>query len=77
MSLPAAQRERQNIILAVLQLWVNRNYPWLPTTNETSVLQYLLLILFFTPQISKGVDDDTKYEVKNDDDDEWRRTNKS
>lgn len=38
------------------------------TTNEASGFQYLLLPLLLTPQVSEGVDDDTKDEVKNDDD---------
>ncbi len=38
------------------------------TTDETGGFQDLLLPLFFTPQVRKGVDDDTKDEVENDDD---------
>lgn len=39
------------------------------TANKTCCLQYFLLLLFLTPQVSKGVNDDTKDEVKNYDDD--------
>lgn len=40
------------------------------TTDETGGFQNLLLPLFLTSQVSKGVDDDTKDKVKNDDDDD-------
>ena len=39
------------------------------TANEASVLQNLFLLLLFTPQVSKCVDDDTEDQVENDDDD--------
>lgn len=38
------------------------------TTDETGGFQDLLLPLFLTSQVSEGVDDDTKDEVKNDND---------
>lgn len=38
------------------------------TADETGGFKNLLLPLFLTPQVSEGVDDDTKDEVKNDDD---------
>ena len=37
--------------------------PRLPTTNKTRIFENLLLVLLFAPQISKGVYDDTKYQV--------------
>lgn len=45
--------------------------PVLPvlTTNKTGGLQDLFLLLFLTPQISKGVNDDPKDEVEDDDND--------
>lgn len=41
-----------------------------PTADETGGFQDLLLPLFLTPQVSKGVNDNTKNEVQNDDDDD-------
>lgn len=45
--------------------------PVLPalTTDETGGLQDLFLLLFLTPQISKGVNNDPEDEVEDDDDD--------
>ena len=40
-----------------------------PTTNKTRVLEHLLLVLFLAPQISKRVDNNTKYQVQNNNDD--------
>ena len=40
------------------------------TTYEAGVFQNLIFSLFFTPEISKSVDDDTKDEVQDDDDDD-------
>lgn len=39
------------------------------TTNETRRFQYLLLLLFLTPQVSKSINDDAKDEVEDNDDD--------
>lgn len=39
------------------------------TTNKTSGLQDLFLLLFLTPQISKGVNNDPKDEVEDNDND--------
>lgn len=39
------------------------------TTNEAGRLKDFFFLLFFTPQISKGVDDYTKDEVEDNDDD--------
>lgn len=39
------------------------------TTNETGVFEYQLLLLFFTSQISKGINDDTKNEIEYNNDD--------
>lgn len=39
------------------------------TTNKTGGLQDLFLLLFLTPQISKGVNNDPKDEVEDDDND--------
>ena len=49
-----------------IQSWVN--HIAVHTTDETGGFQDLLLPLFFTSQVSEGVDDNTKDEVKNDDD---------
>ena len=40
------------------------------TTYETCVFQHLFFSVLLGPQVSKGVDDDTKDEVLNDDDDD-------
>jgi hypothetical protein len=37
--------------------------------SETRILQNFLFLLFLTPQIGKSVDDDTKNEIENDNDD--------
>jgi hypothetical protein len=37
--------------------------------SETHILQNFLFLLFLTPQIGKSVDDDTKNEIENDNDD--------
>ncbi len=37
--------------------------------SETGILQNFLFLLFLTPQIGKSVDDDTKNEIENDNDD--------
>lgn len=39
------------------------------TTNEARSLQNLFFLLLFASQVSKGINDDTKDEVKDDDDD--------
>ena len=39
------------------------------TTDETRVLQHVVLSVFLSPEIGKCVDDDTKDEVLDDDDD--------
>lgn len=39
------------------------------TTDETGRLQHFLFLLFFTPQISKGVDNDTKDQIEDNNDD--------
>jgi len=39
------------------------------TADEASGLQDFFFLLFFTPQVSKGVDDYTKNEVEDNDDD--------
>ena len=38
--------------------------------SETRILQNFLFLLFLTPQIGKSVDDDTKNEIENDNDDQ-------
>lgn len=40
-----------------------------PTTDKTRVLEYFLRVLFLAPEVSKGVDDDTKDKVQDYDDD--------
>lgn len=40
------------------------------TTYETCGLQYLFLLLLLAPQVSKGVNNDPKDEVKDDDNDD-------
>ena len=37
------------------------------TTNETCVSQILILGILLTPEVCKGVNDDTEDEVENDD----------
>ena len=37
--------------------------------SETRILQNFLFLLFLTPQIGKSVDDDTKNEIENDNND--------
>ena len=37
--------------------------------SETRILQNFLFLLFLTPQIGESVDDDTKNEIENDNDD--------
>lgn len=44
------------------------NHRVVHTTDETGGFQDLLFSLFLTPQVRKGVDDNTKDEVKNNDD---------
>lgn len=44
------------------------NHRAIHTTDETGGFQDLLLPLFLTSQVSEGVDDNAKDEVKNDDD---------
>lgn len=46
-------------------------YQWINslTTDEAGGLQNFFFLLFFTPQVGKGVDDHTKDEVENNDDD--------
>lgn len=39
------------------------------TADEASRLQDFFFLLFFTPEVSEGVDDDTEDEVEDDDDD--------
>lgn len=39
------------------------------TTDEASGLEHFLFFLFFTSQVSKGVNNDTEDQVKDDDDD--------
>ena len=39
------------------------------TTDETRVLQHVVLSVFLSPEVGKCVDDDTKNEVLDDDDD--------
>lgn len=39
------------------------------TTDEAGCLQHFLFLLLFTPQVGKGVDDNTKDEVEDNDDD--------
>lgn len=39
------------------------------TADEAGSLQDFFFLLFFTPQVSKGVDDNTKDEVEDNDDD--------
>ena len=51
-----------------------KSYPsvkeaWSLTTNKTRVLENLLLVLFLASQISERVDNNTKYQVKYNDDD--------
>ena len=38
------------------------------TTNETCISQNVFFLLFFSSQISKSVNDDTKYKVENNND---------
>lgn len=38
-------------------------------TNKAGVLQYQLFLLLLATQIGKGVNDNTKYQIKNDNDD--------
>lgn len=46
------------------------SYLFPPTADETRGLQYLLFLLFLTPQVSKRVDDDAEDQVEDDDDDD-------
>lgn len=46
------------------------NHVALRTADETGCFQDLLFPLFLTSQVSEGVDDDAKDEVKNNDDDD-------
>ena len=39
-----------------------------PTANKTRVLNHVLLLVLLGTQVSKGVDDDTKNQVLNNDD---------
>ena len=41
---------------------------WDYTTGKTGILQDLFFLLFLAPQVSKGVDDDTKDQVEDDND---------
>lgn len=46
------------------------NHTAVPTADETGGFQNFFLPLFLTSQVSKGVDDNTKYEVEHDDNDD-------
>ncbi len=46
------------------------SYLFPPTADETRGLEYLLFLLFLTPQVSKRVDDDAEDQVEDDDDDD-------
>lgn len=46
-----------------------RHHESIHTTDKTGGFEDLLLSLFLTPQVCKGVNDDTKDEVKDNDDD--------
>lgn len=59
------------LIISELLLKTNLKNRLLPslTADEARRLQDFLLLLFFTPQVSEGVDDHAKDEIKDDDDD--------
>ena len=46
-----------------------RKNSWSPTANKTRVLEHLLFVLLLAPQISKRINNDAKYQVKNNNDD--------
>ena len=67
-SIGLKQRNLYNLLLKSSLVLKILQYQWL-TTNKTTVFQNFIFGLFFTPEISKSVDDDTKDQVEDNDDD--------